>query len=361
MNLTVGFIVLFLVLFLPGIIFRRFYYLGEFSKQISPDEPILNTLTYSLIPSSVIQLTGYLVYINFVSSLEITSLIDIYKDLINENKFPTESKSIISHENLVHFITYQIGIYTFAMISASVSYLLVRGLGLDKRFKLLRFNNQWAYIFSAEVLHFDKFKRRKIPAKNRYLFPYVDVMVRKNENETELYSGVVTDYELNPKNNSELDKIYLTDTKRFKKSNGVYEQKNIPGEFFILLGKEIINININYIIDNKDVEKSKKKYQQQILIGYNYFLLAIIFVSLPIFLFNLYPVSGEILGKSLDLSFIMRLGLWYGLNLCYSILFPFIKDTDKRFIFIGIRKFIATTLINLIVVLIILSLIYIFL
>lgn len=71
MNFTFGLVALFLMLVLPGMIFRRMYFLGEFSKQISIGEPVVKTIIYSTIPSVVIQVLCLYIYDKYILSIDL--------------------------------------------------------------------------------------------------------------------------------------------------------------------------------------------------------------------------------------------------------------------------------------------------
>ncbi|THF48460.1 hypothetical protein E6C50_14345 [Flavobacterium supellecticarium] len=62
MNLTLGFIAFFIAIVIPGILFRRFFFYGEFSKQFNTKDPVLHSIFFSIIPGIVIQLVCFTIY-----------------------------------------------------------------------------------------------------------------------------------------------------------------------------------------------------------------------------------------------------------------------------------------------------------
>jgi hypothetical protein len=62
MNFTVGLLLIFLNLILPGLTFLRFYFTGEFSKQFNTRIPLIRLMFYSFFPGFLIQTIGLFVY-----------------------------------------------------------------------------------------------------------------------------------------------------------------------------------------------------------------------------------------------------------------------------------------------------------
>src|SRR5690606_17668748 len=104
---------------------------------------------------------------------------------------------------------------------------VIRILSLDLKFPAFRFLNQWHYYFKGEILRTPEFK---MTGRGKVLSTEVDLMLKDNNGKSNLFSGLLTQYTLNTKN--ELDTIYLTGASRFSQSqNGM---KHIPGDIFII-------------------------------------------------------------------------------------------------------------------------------
>lgn len=144
------------------------------------------------------------------------------------------------------------------------SRVIVRWFKLDRRWKTLRYKNQWYYVFSGEVFEFDKFKRAtktlaKIGRKAKEVqLARADILIKGAEG-GELYTGYVADYDLNPADISKLDNIYLLDAIRYKTSESgilsfnkqylkIDKKKMIPGELFVLSMANMVNINVSYLL-----------------------------------------------------------------------------------------------------------------
>lgn len=65
MEIAVNSFVLFLLFIFPGIVFRRFYYVGEFSKQFNSNNWV-NTFYISLVPGLIIQIISYFTFVNLI-------------------------------------------------------------------------------------------------------------------------------------------------------------------------------------------------------------------------------------------------------------------------------------------------------
>jgi len=330
MNFTVGFIALFLMLVLPGMIFRRMYFLGEFSKQLSTAEPIVRTITYAVIPSVVIQIICVFFYDKLVQTIDLGEVIDFYKKLGNPLIYFKDDDSIPVKELIFgNFIWYSFVVYFFSALFGQFSYILVRRLRLDIKFKILRFKNQWAYIFSGEILTFSKFKNNQDSNNNlKHLFPYLDVLVKKSDSETILYNGYLKDYDLNCNNIQELDKIYLTQTTRYKESNS--EPKEVPGDFFIIPGKEIKNINVHYIYSENEAE-IEKSWKHRLLSLYKAFLVFLIIFSLPMYFIPFKALMDwDLYSIFFAIVWYKKFFIWFVTNSLYSLLFPFVNDSEKE-------------------------------
>ena len=92
MEIALNSFIVFLLFIFPGIVFRRFYYVGEFSKQFSSSNWI-NTFYISLVPGLVIQIISYFTFLNLIYRKPIKSnftfINSIYTKLKN-NVLPEE-------------------------------------------------------------------------------------------------------------------------------------------------------------------------------------------------------------------------------------------------------------------------------
>lgn len=324
MNLTFGFIALFISIIIPGILFRRYYYYGEFSKQFHTKDPVLHSIFLSIIPGVCVQIIVFYILseMNFFD-IENIKIFNIYKDFsFLESKEINSDTVKFFQDGLGKFILYSIIVFLFASLSGILSSKLLRFLKLDIKFKIFRFKNQWYYIFSGEVLNFEKFRIAKnvqfneLPENQNVLLTYADVLVSNNQGNRELYTGYVVDYDLNQDDISKLEKLYLLDAFRYKKPNSSnYFEANdktsfsstsesfriiqisnesynssrlrvsIPGDLLVLAGENIQNINLTYIPSKKMAEiKSNKKDRTLKKVLYSIFLINSILIILHLIL-----------------------------------------------------------------------------
>ena len=357
MELTIGFVSLFLVLIVPGMIFRRCYFLSEFSKQISIGEPVLNTMAYAIIPGALIQVVGVYCYSTWrspVSSERISGIYDFLAGNQGINKF---SDAFLKED--IYF--YLILVYLVSGLLGFMFYLSVRFLKLDRKIKLLRFKNQWAYVFSSEILEFPKLRKLhpqsiQVATKGKYLFPNVDVLTRTG-NDTTLYSGILKDYDIDRRDINKLSRVYLFEANRYKRGeDGVMERKPIPGDYLIINGDEIINLNIRYIYQKYQSKASEEAgiFSHWSIIAYQ---LLVVFILSSLMIYILIDLN---LTQNLLVKNIVNLSLWKRLFLCmilaqsFGNVFPFelIEKDPKKYKWIGPRIFIYRFIVLVVFVLI---------
>jgi hypothetical protein len=263
MEVTIGFITIFISIIIPGLLFRRFFYFSEFSKQFSTKETVYQSIFYSIIPGIVVQIFGAILYYLIRNpKLNIKEIYVIYGDILNANVNLKEDTIGFLNNNFGIYLIHILNIYILSVILGIFISRLIRYYKLDIITKIFRFKNQWYYIFSGEILLMKKFKSAfdivgNISGNKNLLTSttYADILIENSSGRRELYTGFVVDYDLNNDDISVLERIYLLNTVRYKKikksKNGKEivktKTKNIPGEIFILKGKDIINMNLTYI------------------------------------------------------------------------------------------------------------------
>lgn len=314
MGLSIGFLFLLLSIVIPGFIFKRVYFFGEFSKQFTTKDPILKSILYGILPGIVIHLLLIPIFELFTPNfVSVGSYVSFQKSLFSDGGLSPQRVSEIDN-SFFPFVTYLFVSYIFSAILAFGTSRLIFKKGYDVRWKILRFQNHWYYIFSGKFLDFPRVisvhehlgvaenKENKENKVSDIIFVWADIVVKSSDQKNNFYSGVVADYELDSKDISQLDKIYLTDTHRYSEvkrptigtnlhGGRVIEKKKIPGEIFILDAKNAENINLTFVrkkqraegsSDSKDaVSKSPKiRYvflEFLILITVFYYSLALLF------------------------------------------------------------------------------------
>ncbi|WP_405378252.1 hypothetical protein [Nonlabens sp. Asnod3-A02] len=363
MNLTLGFIAFFISIIIPGILYRRFFFFGEFSKQFNTKDPVLHSIFFSIVPGIIIQLLSFVIYfLLFGFKTDFFNIFLIFQDITSDGTI--EAKVVTQdfiNNDIVRFIYYSLFVFILASVSGWSSSRLIRNRNWDKNYKLFRFKNQWYYIFSGEVLNMKKFEEaHKVSFKNNkgeeqdILMTYADILVSVSEqnDKKELYTGYVVDYDLKSDDITQLDKVYLIDTHRYKKkekfsagdSNNKLENKSdvlnksrnrikVPGDIFVLNAKNIVNLNLTYVPSLKKIEKKKEKeikHQKRLSYLINLYIIIISGIVLAHFFHGLIDLDDTFLKEYLN-----QTGFWGKLlvilliNQILSIVMPSENSSEK--------------------------------
>ncbi len=237
MNIALSTLVI-LIFLLPGIIFRRFYYTEEFSKQYFTAN-LFDTFTTSFVPSVLLQ-TGwyYLVeYTNYPVDLGVIG------ELLTARGYP--EKAVLNIErNITPIFWYNASIIVMSGVLGYGFKKIIRKNKLDRKFKLFRFQNSWHYLIKGEIFDFPRFPSLKKDTVEKIEFVFVDALV-ETDSGSMLYQGSLADYELSK--NQELEHIALIGTKR-KFMNGTDDTHlhTIKGNLVVLPYCHIKNLNFTY-------------------------------------------------------------------------------------------------------------------
>lgn len=264
MNIALSTIILFFLL-LPGIIFRRFYYSEEFSKEYFK-ETVFGLFISTFIPSLVIQTIWYL------CARSHANLAFSYVDLSIVSDILTSSTTKATFEN-IEKNTFNILIYNVSMFALSgvFGYLirqLVRLQKWDRRFKFFRFQNEWHYIISGEFFDFPRadiqLEKDKV---NRIEFVFLSAIV-ENSGQSYLYDGAVVDYELSKTGG--LATVSIANAQRRKLSDdSSIDQKGektddntnkyypVSGHILILKYDDMKNLNFSYYTVDIEIQQDK--------------------------------------------------------------------------------------------------------
>lgn len=285
MSLALGTIILFFVFITPGMLFRRFYYTLEFSKQFIKNTSF-KVFISSIIIGSFIQIVFYYYLVHKNNWVTYDVDFKLLGSLLFGDKKTLSSNLVIVSNQAGLIIIYFLCLSIFSIFLGYLSSFFVRKLKWDVKTRIFRFNNQWYYLFKGEILEFPDVRRRL----NSKDFNNIDVDENENENENEtkdtkravninlayidaivetgdrvtLYKGILLDYYLNH-NGDSLEYIYLTAAKRkllYRNDNISYEINSdntqeqplvvnnwnrFESDIFIIPFEKIINLNIRYI------------------------------------------------------------------------------------------------------------------
>lgn len=241
MNFALPTIILLLML-VPGFLFRRLYYSGEFSKEYFKQnfsDYIFPSLIFSILIhlfcQGLIRLLGYKI-----------NLWPLFI-LIGSNGSSSEmSVTFLQiYQNIYHLFIYFIITATAGAVLGLLGKYLVRKLKLDRKFQLFRYQNEWHYVFTGEILDFPNISGLNAEPEVQY----IDALVKTAEGSV-LYSGYLSHYVLSSSNG--IDQIYLSDVKRRFLKDDYQPPHNkdpyyyMPSDFTIIPYHEILNFNITY-------------------------------------------------------------------------------------------------------------------
>ncbi|MDQ2752793.1 MAG: hypothetical protein M3R72_07200 [Bacteroidota bacterium] len=258
MNISLATLFL-LVLLYPGFIFRRFYYTEEFSREYFK-QTITDLLVAAILPSALLHIAGYFLFVRHRYNIDIVTIGTLLSGTSDGARVTAAFQSIYVHA--AGIVSYFIAVSALAAIAGLIAKYIVRKLKLDRKFKLFRFQNEWHYIFSGEILDFPRVPGNADDISIRY----IDALVKSDQG-TIIYTGILADYVLSK--DGGIDRIYLTNVKRRylkdDRTNEVLENETderyyyLPGQFFIIPYTQIINLHITYYkIEVTDVELTEE-------------------------------------------------------------------------------------------------------
>lgn len=267
-----------LILLLPGFILHAAYTKG-FWRWNSPTttKSLTEQIPSSFVEAAVLHFVWVIVCSWFGYAINLSAVLMLLLGSYghDEKYFETALNSLTdnSHKVFGYFISLYIGSALFGY----ASHYLVRKFKLDRKTRILRFNNEWFYLLSGEITEFKEstespsnvegnlFRRicRRIKAavisftENPASVDgvYLTSIVHHNDKDY-LYRGIVADFFFDKLGN--LDRVLLKLAHRRelsddRKSDQEYNREeidgryyNIEGDYFILRYSEMSTINLDY-------------------------------------------------------------------------------------------------------------------
>jgi hypothetical protein len=249
MNLIFGSVFLF-ILISPGLIFRFSYLQGSYAK-LNFKVSAIDEVFWALVPALFFQILGVWIIEHW---LGIPIRLDVIYYLITANG-AADFKVI--DNGLMPFLGYTTVVIVVSVATGVITRFIIRGFRMDRKWKFLRFGNEWYYLLSgemsAEFRNTNIFNQRKPE-----LIIQVDTLVSSSEGNI-IYSGTLENYFLSKENG--LDRIYLSNVYRRKLKDDLgNDQPNVgylerhldsryyamPGEILVLPYDKVINLNVTY-------------------------------------------------------------------------------------------------------------------
>lgn len=241
MNIALPTLVL-LILLIPGFLFRRFYFSGEFSREYFKQN-FSDLILPSLIISGIINTFCYtIIYVLGYHSDAVPAISTLLSGTTDSLKISKAINTLFL--NFYPGLSYFLFTGLTGALSGFFAKYLIRTYKLDRKYKLFRFQNEWHYLFSGEILDFPE-----IQGNARIVeFTFVDALVNTSEGSV-IYSGYLSSYVLS--SSTGIDRIYLSDARRrYLKNDNKQEVDEryyeLPGDFFVLFASEIINLHVSY-------------------------------------------------------------------------------------------------------------------
>lgn len=189
MNIALGTLVIFLLI-IPGIIFKRSYFHGVFSRDYTKNNPF-DDFAWAIIPGIVFQIFAVLIVNNFFCASYHINFESLSYLLVGDKDGEKTANSFADlSNNLGKIIWYNFILWGAAWSFGYGSRKLVRKCKLDRKSRLLRFNNKWHYILSGEVLDF---KENSFDPKGTVDFVYIDILTKANSSLI-IYTGIIKEY-----------------------------------------------------------------------------------------------------------------------------------------------------------------------
>lgn len=259
MNFLFGALLLIIIL-LPGLILRVSYLSTPYGKKTFRFS-IVDELILSLIPTLILQGTGYFITNYWIKDVDEKRL---YYLFINNEKVFSDP---LPDWNIFLFFLYTILLCLIAVLLGVWFRKLVKRNKLDIKYPILRFYNDWHYILRGLILDFPGHQGEAENVDN----VWVDV-VTISKDDAYIYSGFLKEYVLTKDDG--LDRIYLTNVQRRKLSNDgriTYEKdESIFGEpteeeqnqLQEQHQEEMIDYDIDY--DKTSSDKETHKYIEEL-------------------------------------------------------------------------------------------------
>jgi len=232
----------------------------------------------------------------YLSSISYENIKKLFETL-SANKLPEKTDvDKYFYKNYLYLILI---IYCISIFTGFVSYKIIRFTNIDSYIPAFRYKNYWHYLIRSQKINGKK------NSGNKYLYTNADVLIECKD-KTELYSGYVQNYFIDPLTNK-LNCIILKDAYKFisvlkidnqdievsiKKKENIYEthrvyadkvvyKKYIPGDILTLFDERIININLTYV---EQVLNLKEK--RRALISSIYYIILTVILFAPMLIQN---------------------------------------------------------------------------
>ena len=246
--------VLVLLLVAPGLSFFRLYHAGRFSIRYS-NLTITDQVFRSIVPGLLMQGSiiwavnrwhpgGYLVHLEMLGTL----LLGAKEDKTVQAVFA------VLEANLGATVLYETTLLVISGATGWAAREVVRHLKWDRRSRWFRYDNEWHYLLTGEILETtDISPIIRLKEAKHIDFVVIDALV-KLENGDMLYSGFLAGYELAPDGGLRTIYIHSAQRKQLATATETVSEQYYPvdGDLLTLPYAQLLNLNISYFIDEQD-------------------------------------------------------------------------------------------------------------
>jgi len=225
---------------LPGILFYYAYFAGRFEKRRAGVSALEEAAVYVVVAIPIDAAAFWLFKILGVD-LDLRLIADILFGNIAE---PVLRQIADRFEaNLVLTTVSYVSVLLMSAVAGGVLRQIVWTLRIDTYFGVFRLRHPWYYVLQA--------RDKALPSD---ALAWVYILTEHAEEKTRLYRGLVADYELGA--DGKLESIILRGAMRGKNRGQQFAWVAIPGDLFIVSGRAIHSINVEYWRIDDDPDSS---------------------------------------------------------------------------------------------------------
>lgn len=286
-----------MVFLFPGILFRRAFFSGDFDKHFESGNTFERLLWNML--SSILMLVAFCTSIFFYNQfsfvkiefqIKVEDITDTFV-CIYENKLPT---IFISEDRIIQTIYLLFSIYLFSACLGIFFNRIIFYLGLEKRFSIFQFQNNWQYITNSNR------QNNLSHSAGDIFYTKIDIKTQNDE----LFTGKL--HFISYDKEGKIEAITIQDAYKFYRlkkaedgqkiddiresvnendphllihsetTNSFVYRKRIKGDLFTIFNNDLENISITYI----KISNVFKRFQKILKILISTFLLIVTIFSL---------------------------------------------------------------------------------
>lgn len=282
-----------IVLFIPGYLFKRFYFSGKFTRQFTLGDFAERVIT-SLFWGVVVQIITFSVFYYYAEINLAQTGSSATKLLDQLAKYDFNLGSDISPFACLAYVSASMGMGIFLGYSL---HKLVRFLKIDVKVKALRFTNEWHYLFSGANIK----ATQRLMGKGKIEMVSLDIVADRGDGTTALFKGILNNYTTTP--DGQLETISITGAERYHAHDAAFHK--IEGDILLIPYSKVQNINLKYIVKKRTPFTFTGEFAMVRNLGIAFFFIAVL--STP-FIISIYCYARLLLFKTI-LAIVMA---WFG-------------------------------------------------